>query len=434
MVYKGPDLFADKSSVHAESLDIVASFFDDEGVLTGAKAAYKEGYTAFAKYIAQHPEIATNKLVAAIGLNQVAAMAKLALIQKYCMTSNPLPFILALKGNAPVVKTLKLVAGILGSEILGIAFRKVQDKLTTAISNEIRMKTAQLAFQDTNITTVMDLGSDLQSFPRNLSSAVRNSFEGPAELVQNLTRPLLLNPKYNIARAAILILMQNALHSVLTEQNLKDLGNYLERALFVKQENTLELEHQALEPIKMSPGSLGSINMVINTEGYAFGHIQETAKSGGLAFMLDRLINYYEISESSNPHNESFITAILNSLKRIASDLSQASPIALLGIADTEIPILDLNQQLISQILGLENHNGAIVMSIGYGDPMDGINSLRKVIDTLKANHSSGVIRSLNSGMTFTIRNYELQKKDERTHEMKPMLHINEVHFETGKT
>jgi hypothetical protein len=138
--------------------------------------------------------------------------------------------------------------------------------------------------------------------------------------------------------------------------------------------------------LKTAPGSSGSISMLVNTEGYAFGHIQETAKSGGLQFMLDRLINYYEVSRVSNPNNDSFIMTILTSLRQIVNDFSKASPIAFLGIEDTEIPELDLNYELILKILGLDDNS--LVMN-GYIHSLDEINSLQKVLNTLTNSDNS---------------------------------------------
>ncbi|MGV2433182.1 MAG UNVERIFIED_CONTAM: hypothetical protein LVQ98_08000 [Rickettsiaceae bacterium] len=231
MVYKGPDIFADKTNLHAASLNIVSSFFQDDGLLKGANDSYRKGYIPFLQYVIQHPEIANNKLVRAIVFNQAASIIQITITQKYGMTSNPLPFILALKGNATMKTILQLIAGILGSEVINIAFKKIQDKCIAAISKEIREKIAVLAFKEENTTSVMALGEDLQSFPSNMSLAVKNSFEGPAELVQSITRPLLLNPKYDISAMAILILLRTSLNCVLTQENLKALADALEKSL-----------------------------------------------------------------------------------------------------------------------------------------------------------------------------------------------------------
>ena len=423
MAWKGYDFIGSGGLNFAKSLKagaVSAKLFEGEGcVISHVEQAFQESYMGgvFAS-IKNLKSILSNKFIATLLLKQGVNIAKLVVIEKYfsnLLSISKLSLYYAYEKGEGANSILKVLVPTM-AKFLITSFVDNYISPNLNIDKEVSMRVADIVLKQTNTSTVMELGRDINSFSRDISSSIREANSSIEGLSQGIIVPLIYShnasPVYDIHSAiknySNLIIFESLMKEVISFGNVNAIQKYIASKILRNQEAEVAKEKVGvgMKSIKMG-GS--TIKMIDNSEKYSYANIQDIAKYGASDFMFEQVKSYIKHSDPSSYAPSKLREAI----EMMKSFVSSGMFLIFLPSLNVEGPEeLQKLESLLSRLANLIDNSADGKMFITMAD--GAVDKASKTYKALLKNTSASIAeRGLSGEVSLVVENYLLNKKSE---------------------
>lgn len=296
------------------------------------------------------------------------------------------------------------------------------------------MRVADIVLKQTNTSTVMELGGDINSFSQDVNSSIREANSSIEGLSQSIIVPLIYahnaSPVYDIHSAiqnySNLIIFESLMKAVISFDNVNAVKKYISSKILRTQEVEAVKEKIGVGMKSIQMGGC-TIRMMDNSEKYSYANIQEIAKYGASDFMYEQVMSYIKHSDSSG-YAPSKLREIVEMMKSFVSS----------GMFLTFLPSLNIEgpeelqklENLFSRLANLIDNAEGKMRIAGASSAEDLVARASKTYKTLLKNTSTSIAgRGLSDEMSLVVKNYSLKKQSEDN----GMLYIKSQEFLPGQ-
>lgn len=432
MVVTGKDIFAPKYDTVkiGKAIALITEFFDDNGVVQGLKNAYNNSYSEAVQYVLQNSKpLILNKFISYTAAQQSLEIAKLLFLEKFFPNSfnNKLSMFLAIKDGHGFEKIAKLALINFANQLVNMGHKKLLDHLTNSLQKDISIKVAELAFADANKEIVMKLPK-ITEIVKQVSNTYEDISKDLSCINQDVFMPL-INLAHNQNEIAVVdllnkfpsfILLKGLIESIFNLNNLSYLKNLIEENIYK------ECKEQTNEYCEITQQKIGNYTVTVNNtpDQYAYPNIHEITKMGGNEFILEKLRQYINSSESMYiiVEDKTVTSIALNLLKDLIHDLAYVNQIYSLEISSNQIPEIENKLNSLYKIFRINDLPFTIQTS-------ENLEELKSTLEILRQPINNNLKREINENNNLSIRNYHLKKQIEQ----KEMLIIDKLDFQPNK-
>ncbi len=440
MVWKGNDFLASEGqdfNKMLRSASVSAKLFEsDQQEVTKVEQAFsKNTFSGLSEIAKNFRALLSNKFLLNLFVKQGVNIAKLIVLEKFLsglVSNSKLSIYYATNekdGFQKVFKNLVLSAirFIIDSGVNIFVTKKL------SIDEEVSIKVSELALNEEVTPVVMKLGSDVNNFANDMKSANQTVSSEITDLSQKLIVPYIYannTPSSDNLSSIIelypnLILFENVMSSVLSQDNIRVLYQYLVGDL--SKETT---PGPGVGKTIIPTGNGGpTITMQISAEQYAYRNLQDIARCGGNKFMLNQVKKYIYGQNSTNNFDSNFVLSLFEYVRTFFNDAMFFTLLPSLNISSPEdIQKIEILLQRLNSVLQPSTFNGNITTSFD-GDSLDTLSRCEKTYKALTNPKQIGIAsRGLEKDFSLRIENYSLKN----TSLSKGMLHIKDLTLKPG--
>ncbi len=440
MVWKGNDFLASEGqnfSKMLRSASVSAKLFEsDQQEVTKVEQAFNKSTFGGLREIAKNFKmLLSNKFLLNLFIKQGVNIVKLIVLEKFLsglVSNSKLSIYYASKEKDGFQKVFKnLVLSALKFVIDSGASIFVTKKLN--IEKEVSTKVSEIVLKEEATSVVMKLGSDVNNFANDMKSANQTVSSGITDLSQKLIVPYIYannTPSSDNLSSIIrlypnLILFENVMSSVLSQDNIRALYQYL-----VGDSSKETTPGPGVGYTTLATGTGGqTIRMQVTAEQYAYQNLQDIARFGGNRFMLSQVQKYIYGQNSTNNFDSNFVLSLFEYVRTFFNDAMFFTLLPSLNLTSPEdIQKVGILLQRLNSVIQPSTLNGNFTMSFG-GNDIDTLSRCEKTYKALTNPKQEGIAsRGLEEGFTLRIKGYNLKN----TSVSQDMLYIKDLTLKPG--
>lgn len=441
MVWKGKDFLASESqdfNKMLRSASVSAKLFEsDQQEITKIEQAFsKSTFNGLSEIIKNFRALLSNKFLLNLFIKQGINIVKLIVLEKFLsglVSNSKLSIYYASKEKGGFQKVFKnLVLSALKFIIDSGTSIFVTKKLN--IEKEVSTKVSEIVLKEDATSVVMKLGSDVNNFANGIKSANQTVSSGITDLSQKLIVPYIYannTPSSDNLSSIIqlypnLILFENVMGSILSQDNIRALYQYL-----VGDSSKETTSCPGVGNTIISTGNGGpTITMQISAEQYAYQNLQDIARFGGNRFMLSQVQKYIYGQNSTNNFDSNFALSLFEYVRTFFNDAMFFTLLPSLNLNSPEdIQKIEILLQRLNSVIQPPTLNGNFAMSFGGGNGIDTLSRCEETYNALTNPEQEGIAsRDLAEDFTLKIKSYNLKN----TSVSQDMLYIKDLTLKPG--